>query len=78
MGILGPLSDTSLSPRENELKSLSSFFSRACLVGQWSPHPETNARLSKCINIIVIYSLIRNINTKFISHENVSNINIIC
>ncbi|XP_014287394.1 transferrin [Halyomorpha halys] len=45
MGVLGPLSDTSLSPRENELKALSNFFSRACLVGKWSPHPETNARL---------------------------------
>nr|BAN20810.1 transferrin [Riptortus pedestris] len=47
MGILDPLNDTTLSPRENELKALSTFFSKGCLVGTWSPHPETNARLKK-------------------------------
>nr|ATU82501.1 venom transferrin 1 [Lethocerus distinctifemur] len=45
MGILGPLDDPNVSPRENELKALSKFFSKACLVGKWSPHPETNQRL---------------------------------
>nr|AGI17578.1 transferrin [Pyrrhocoris apterus] len=43
-GVLGPLSNTSMSPRENELKALSSFFSKGCLVGQWSPDPDINAR----------------------------------
>nr|AAD02419.1 transferrin [Riptortus clavatus] len=47
MGILGPLNDKALSPRENELKALSSFFSKSCIVGKWSPHPETNTRLKQ-------------------------------
>ena len=47
MGILGPLSDTKISPRENELKALSTFFSKSCLVGKWSPDNATNQRLSK-------------------------------
>lgn len=45
MGILGPLSDTKISPRENELKALSTFFSKSCLVGKWSPDNATNQRL---------------------------------
>ncbi|KAF6198938.1 hypothetical protein GE061_006961 [Apolygus lucorum] len=45
MGILGPLSDSSLSPRENELKALSQFFSKSCIVGQWSPDQTTNQRM---------------------------------
>uniref|UniRef100_A0AB38ZEE4 Transferrin n=1 Tax=Ectomocoris sp. TaxID=3104572 RepID=A0AB38ZEE4_9HEMI len=44
MGILGPMNDYSLSPREQELQALSKFFSDACLVGTWSPLPETNNR----------------------------------
>lgn len=47
MGVLGPLNDDSVSPRELELKALSNLFSKGCLVGTWSPHPETNIRLSK-------------------------------
>ncbi|KAL1122644.1 hypothetical protein AAG570_002971 [Ranatra chinensis] len=45
MGILGPMNDPKISARENELKALSQFFSKACLVGKWSPHPEINQRL---------------------------------
>ncbi|BET01459.1 transferrin [Nesidiocoris tenuis] len=45
MGVLGPLGDTTLSPRENELKSLSQFFSKSCIVGQWSPDQKINQRL---------------------------------
>uniref|UniRef100_A0A224XL75 Transferrin n=1 Tax=Panstrongylus lignarius TaxID=156445 RepID=A0A224XL75_9HEMI len=45
MGVLGPMDDHSVSPRELELKALSNLFSKACLVGTWSPHPETNSRL---------------------------------
>ncbi|XP_073996313.1 transferrin-like isoform X2 [Rhodnius prolixus] len=45
MGVLGPLNDDSVSPRELELKALSNLFSKGCLVGTWSPHPETNIRL---------------------------------
>lgn len=47
MKVIGPLSDTSISPRENELKALSTFFSKACLVGKWAPDEATNKRLSK-------------------------------
>lgn len=51
MGILGPLNDTKISPRENELKALSTFFSKSCLVGKWSPDDATNQRLSKyCVH----------------------------
>nr|AQM58443.1 venom transferrin-like protein 1 [Pristhesancus plagipennis] len=45
MGIIPPMDDDALSPREQELKALSTLFSKACLVGTWSPHPETNQRL---------------------------------
>lgn len=47
MKVIGPLSDTTISPRENELKALSTFFSKACLVGKWAPDAATNKRLSK-------------------------------
>lgn len=47
MKVIGPLSDTSISPRENELKALSTFFSKACIVGKWAPDEATNQRLSK-------------------------------
>lgn len=52
MGILSPLNDTKISPRENELRALSNFFSKACLVGKWSPDQETNARWSKYSNFL--------------------------
>ncbi|KAK7586107.1 hypothetical protein V9T40_003983 [Parthenolecanium corni] len=45
MKVIGPLSDTTISPRENELKALSTFFSKACLVGKWAPDAATNKRL---------------------------------
>ncbi|RZF45067.1 hypothetical protein LSTR_LSTR002028 [Laodelphax striatellus] len=55
MGILGPMDDASISPRENELKALSSFFSKACIVGKWSPDEETNQRLkSKYSNLCAL------------------------
>nr|BAQ94504.1 transferrin [Nephotettix cincticeps] len=47
MKILPPLNDTKLSPRENELKALSTFFSKSCIVGKWSPDPEINQRLKQ-------------------------------
>lgn len=53
MKVLGPLSDTSISPRENELKALSNFFSKACLVGKWAPDDATNRRLSKNFSNII-------------------------
>ncbi|KAJ8898572.1 hypothetical protein PR048_003932 [Dryococelus australis] len=45
MGLLDPRSDPKLTARENELKSLSSFFRQSCLVGKWSSDPAHNARL---------------------------------
>lgn len=47
MKVIGPLSDTSISPRENELKALSTFFSKACIVGKWAPDEATNQRLKR-------------------------------
>ena len=47
MKVLGPLSDTSLSSRENELKALSTFFSKACIVGKWAADEATSAELSE-------------------------------
>lgn len=39
--------DTQLSPVEKELKALSGFFSKACIVGKWSPNAEVNTVLKK-------------------------------
>ena len=39
--------DTTLSPVERELKALSELFSQSCLVGTYSPDPDTNAKLKK-------------------------------
>ena len=49
MKVIGPLSDTTISPRENELKALSTFFSKACIIGKWAPDDATNKRLSKSL-----------------------------
>lgn len=46
-GLIGGLNDTELSPRENELKAFSSFFSKACIVGKWSADPDVHKKLSK-------------------------------
>lgn len=62
MGILGPLSDTKISPRENELKALSSFFSKSCLVGKWSPDNATNQRLSKYS--VLLLSILHNLDDR--------------
>ncbi|CAH0683257.1 unnamed protein product [Spodoptera exigua] len=37
------MNDHSISPKENELKALSTFFSKSCIVGKWSPDPKTNS-----------------------------------
>lgn len=47
MGVIGNLADPDLSPRENELKALSTLFSKACIVGKWSEDPEVNSKLSE-------------------------------
>lgn len=41
-GVFSVPKDTTLSPAEKELKALSSFFSKACIVGKWSPNQEVN------------------------------------
>ncbi|KAK9308875.1 hypothetical protein QLX08_001288 [Tetragonisca angustula] len=45
MGVLNNLHDPEYSARENELRALSSLFSKGCLVGTWSPDPAINRRL---------------------------------
>lgn len=53
MGIIGKLNEPDLSPRENELKAFSTLFSKACIVGKWSPDPKINQKLSKfCIHYL--------------------------
>lgn len=47
MGIIGPLNEPDLSPRENELKAFSTLFNKACIVGKWSPDPKINSQWSK-------------------------------
>ncbi|CAH0399699.1 unnamed protein product [Chilo suppressalis] len=37
------MNDYSISPKENELRALSTFFSQSCIVGKWSPDPKTNS-----------------------------------
>lgn len=39
--------DTTLSPVERELKALSELFTQSCLVGTYSPDPDTNMKLKK-------------------------------
>lgn len=46
MGIIGQLNEPGLSPRENELKAFSTLFSKACIVGKWSPDPKIDTALS--------------------------------
>ncbi|CAH0720176.1 unnamed protein product, partial [Brenthis ino] len=36
------MTDRSISPKENELRALSTFFKKSCIVGKWSPDPKTN------------------------------------
>lgn len=47
LGVLKDLNNPEYSSRENELRALSFFFSKACLVGTWSPDPAINQQLSK-------------------------------
>lgn len=51
-GIIGNLAEPDLSPRENELKAFSTLFSKACIVGKWSPDPKINLKLSKFLVIV--------------------------
>ncbi|KAM3958947.1 transferrin [Aphomia sociella] len=37
------MNDHSISPKENELKALSTFFKQSCIVGTWSPDPKTTS-----------------------------------
>lgn len=45
--ILKVSQDPELTAVERELKALSEFFSQSCLVGTYSPYPETDQLLSK-------------------------------
>lgn len=47
MGVLTDINNPEYSARENELRALSTFFDKGCLVGKWSPDPAINQRLSK-------------------------------
>ncbi|XP_029052771.2 transferrin [Osmia bicornis bicornis] len=47
MGVLHNLHDPEYSARENELRALSSLFSKGCLVGTWSPDPAIHRRLKQ-------------------------------
>ncbi|XP_076630362.1 transferrin 1 [Colletes latitarsis] len=47
MGVLNNVNDPQYSARENELRALSSLFSKGCLVGTWSPDPAINRRLKE-------------------------------
>lgn len=46
MGVLANINDAEYSARENEIRALSTLFSKSCLVGKWSPDPTINKRLS--------------------------------
>lgn len=37
------MNDRTISPKENELRALSTFFKKSCIVGTWSPDPKTNS-----------------------------------
>lgn len=57
MGVVGNLADPDLSPRENELKALSTLFNKACIVGKWSADPEVNSKLSEFLQVIYLHKL---------------------
>lgn len=48
-GVLKIAADPNMSAVEKELKALSEFFSKGCLVGRYSPDQEFNALLSKIL-----------------------------
>lgn len=50
MGVLADINNPEYSARENELRALSTLFSKGCLVGRWSPDPEINQRLKETYN----------------------------
>ncbi|XP_045769490.1 transferrin isoform X1 [Maniola jurtina] len=37
------MTDRTISPKENELRALSTFFKKSCIVGTWSPDPKTTS-----------------------------------
>ncbi|XP_063381621.1 transferrin isoform X2 [Cydia fagiglandana] len=37
------MNDVNFSPKENELRAFSSFFTKSCIVGKWSPDQKTNS-----------------------------------
>nr|ADF35768.1 transferrin [Ephestia kuehniella] len=41
------MNNREISPKENELKALSSFFKQSCIVGSWSPDPKVNSLWKK-------------------------------
>ncbi|CAF4957928.1 unnamed protein product [Pieris macdunnoughi] len=41
--IFPKMTDRTISPKENELRALSTFFKKSCIVGTWSPDPKTTA-----------------------------------
>ncbi|KAG8041094.1 hypothetical protein G9C98_002082 [Cotesia typhae] len=47
MGVLANINDPEYSARENEIRALSTLFSRGCLVGKWSPDPAINKKLKE-------------------------------
>ncbi|XP_017782625.1 PREDICTED: transferrin [Nicrophorus vespilloides] len=47
MGIIGNLAEPTLSPRENELEAFSKLFSKACIVGKWSPDADIDSKMKK-------------------------------
>ena len=52
------MTDRSISPKENELRALSSFFKKSCIVGQWSPDPKTTSFWSKIFFAYILLLLI--------------------
>lgn len=46
--------DPELTATERELKALSEFFTQSCLVGTYSPYPETDRLLSKYHGLVII------------------------
>ncbi|XP_015610061.1 transferrin [Cephus cinctus] len=47
MGVLQNINNPEYSARENELRALSTFFKKGCLVGTWSPDPLIHQRLKE-------------------------------
>lgn len=52
--IFPKMTNRTISPKENELRALSTFFNQSCIVGKWSPDPKTTIAWSEYSQLMFI------------------------